>query len=233
LVQQNAAAKSESLAPPVSPAVELPTPAFAPSISAASKAELEAMYDKAFRAFNANNFTDALKELDAIDARQPDLAESQNLRGVIFMRQGVYDKANAALQESIRINPKFWNARFNLAEIPFLKKDWAEARNRFQDLLSSNATEPQGKQLIRFKIFLTYLLEGKEAMADSILADLRIPDGAPASYYADAAIALHNKDTEKANFCIAAAEKNFSPQSNKLFAESFYEIGWLQKQAAR
>ncbi len=130
------------------------------------------------------------------------------------------------------INPKFWNARFNLAEIPFLKRDWAEARNRFQDLLSSNAIELQGKQLIRFKIFLTYLLGGKEAMADSILADMRIPDGTPASYYADAAIALHNKDTEKANFCIAAAEKNFSPQSNKLFAESFYEIGWL-KQAAR
>jgi hypothetical protein len=68
-------------------------------------------------------------------------------------------------------------------------------------------------------------------MADSILADLRIPDGTPASYYADAAIALHNKDTEKASFWIAAAEKNFSPQSNKLFA-SFYEIGWLQKRAA-
>ena len=41
------------------------------------------MYDKAFREFNANNFPQALKELDAIDARQPDLAESQNLRGVI------------------------------------------------------------------------------------------------------------------------------------------------------
>ena len=40
---------------------------------------------------------EALKQLDAIDARQPDLAESQNLRGVIFMRQGIYDKAEAAL----------------------------------------------------------------------------------------------------------------------------------------
>src|SRR5581483_10211981 len=28
-----------------------------------------------------------------------------------------------------------------------------------------------------------------------------------------------------------AAEKNFSPQLNKLFAESLYEIGWLQKRA--
>src|SRR2546430_9077815 len=70
---------------------------------APSKAELEAMYDKAFRAFDANNFPEALKDLDAIDARQPDLAESQNLRGVIMMRQGIYDKAEAALREALRI----------------------------------------------------------------------------------------------------------------------------------
>ena len=74
---------------------------------APSKAELESMYDKAFRAFDANNFPEALKDLDAIDARQPDLAESQNLRGVIMMRQGLYDKAEAALRESLRIDSKY------------------------------------------------------------------------------------------------------------------------------
>src|SRR5438874_132686 len=125
---------------------------------APTKSELEEMYNKAFREFDANNFSQALKELDAIDARQPDLAASKNLRGVILMRQGIYDKAEAALLEAARIDSKFWNARFNLAEIPFLRKDWAEARNRFQELLSSNASELQGEatQLIQYKILLTY-----------------------------------------------------------------------------
>ena len=59
---------------------------FAATNVAPTKAELESMYDKAFREFNAANYPQALKELDAIDARQPDLAESQNLRGVILMR---------------------------------------------------------------------------------------------------------------------------------------------------
>jgi tetratricopeptide (TPR) repeat protein len=202
---------------------------------APSKAELEAMYDKAFRAFDGNNFPDALKELDAIDTRQPDLAESQNLRGVILMRQGIYEKAEAALREALRIDSKFWNARFNLAEIPFLKKDWAEARNRFQELLSSNASELQGEatQLIQYKILLTYLLEGKENMVDSLLAKFELSPDTPAVHYANAAIALQQDKTKEAKDWMAQAEKNFSPQLNKLFAESLYEVGWLQKQAGQ
>ncbi len=199
---------------------------------APSKAELAAMYEKAFRAFDTNNFPDALKELDAIDARQPDLAESQNLRGVIMMRQGIYDKAEAALHEALRIDSRFWNARFNLAEIPFLKKDWAEARNRFQELLSGNASELQREatQLIQYKILLTYLLEGKENMVDSILAKFELSPDTPAVHYANAAIALQQNKTKEAKDWMAQAEKNFSPQLNKLFAESLYEVGWLQKQ---
>jgi tetratricopeptide (TPR) repeat protein len=202
---------------------------------APSKAELEAMYDKAFRAFDSSNFSEALKQLDAIDARQPDLAESQNLRGVIMMRQGIYDKAEAALNEALRIDPKFWNARFNLAEIPFLRKDWAQARERFQGLLSSNASELQGEatQLIQYKILLTYLLEGKENMVDSILAKFELSPDTPAVHYANAAIALQQKNTKEARDWMAQAEKNFSPALNKLFAESLYEVGWLQKQAGQ
>ena len=208
---------------------------FAASNVAPSKAELEGMYDKAFRDFDGNNFSEALKQLDAIDARQPDLAESQNLRGVILMREGIYDKAEGALHEALRIDPKFWNARFNLAEIPFLKKDWVEARNRFQELLTNNVAEVQGDaaQLIQYKILLTYLLEGKENMVDSILAKFELSPETPAVHYANAAIALQHKNSKEAKDWMTAAEKNFSPQLNKLFAESLYEIGWLEKQAGQ
>ena len=199
---------------------------------APSNSELEAMYDKAYRAFDAANYTEALKQLDAIDARKPDLAASQNLRGVVYMRQGLYDKAEAALSEARGLDPKFWNARFNLAEIPFLKKDWAEARKRFQELLTSNAAELQGEaaQLIQYKILLTYLLEGNDTMVDSILAKFELSPDTPAVHYANAAISLQGQNIPDAKNWMSAAERNFSPQLNKLFAESLYEIGWLQKQ---
>jgi tetratricopeptide (TPR) repeat protein len=208
---------------------------FAANNVAPSKSELETMYDKAFREFDANNFSEALINLDAIDARQPNLAESQNLRGVILMRQGIYDKAETALMEALRIDPKFWNARFNLAEVPFLKKDWAEARKRFQDLLSSNASELEGdaSQLIQYKILLTYLLDGKENMVDSILTKFELSPDTPAVHYANAAIALQRKNAKEAKDWMVAAEKNFSPQLNKLFVESLYEVGWLEKPAGQ
>ncbi len=206
---------------------------FAASNVAPSKAELEAMYSKAFREFDGNNYSEALKQLDEIDARQPDVAESHNLRGVILMREGKYEEAQTALQEAVKIDPKFWNARFNLAEIPFLKKDWAQARERFQNLLSSNVSDLEGEaaQLIQYKILLTYLLEGKENMVDSILAKFELSPDTPAVHYSNVAIAFQHKDEQKAKDWMATAEKNFSPQLNKLFAESLYEVGWLQKPA--
>src|SRR6266480_686145 len=200
---------------------------------APTKAELEEMYNAAFRAFDSGKFAEALKQLDGIDARQPDLAASKNLRGVIQMRQGNYDQAEAALQDAARIDPKFWNARFNLAEIPFLRKDWPEARNRFEQLLSSGESDlaKEASQLIQYKILLTYLLEGKENMVDSIQAKLELSPDTPAVDYVKAAVALKQKNQKEAKDWIGVAEKNFSPQLNKLFAESLYEVGWLEKPA--
>lgn len=211
----------------------LGTNAFAADNVAPTKAELEEMYTAAYRAFDANKFPEALKELDAIDARQPNLAASKNLRGVILMRQGNYDQAQAALQEASQIDPKFWNARFNLAEIPFLKKDWVEARSRFEQLLSTGKTDlaKEATQLIQYKILLTYLMEGNGKVVDSVLAKLEVSNDTPAVDYAKAAVALQQKNEKEATDWINTAQKNFSPQLNKLFAESLYEIGWLEKPA--
>ena len=177
---------------------------------APTKAELEEMYNAAYRAFDAKKFSEALKQLDAIDARQPDLAASKNLRGVILMRQAKYDEAETALQEAARIDPKFWNARFNLAEIPFLKKDWAEARKRFEQLLASGGSDlaKEASQLIQYKILLTYLQEGNGNMVDSMLAKLELSPDTPAIDYVKAAVALQAKNQSEAKDWISAAARS-------------------------
>src|SRR4029450_10014214 len=126
---------------------------------------------------------------------------------------------------------KFWNARFNLAEIPFLKKDSAEARKRFEQLLSTGKSDlaKEASQLIQYKILLTYLMEGQSNMVDSILAKLELSPDTPAVDYVKAAVALQQKNESEAKDWISAAEKNYYTQLNKLFVESLYEIGSMEK----
>ena len=206
---------------------------FAVSGAKPEKSELESMYDKAFRAFDSAQYGDALKALDAIDARQPDLAESYNLRGVVYMRQEKYDKAETALRKALSIEPRFWNASFNLAEIPFLKKDWVEARNRFTTLMAgeNEGLQPETSQLIQYKILLTFVLQGKENTVDWILNKFEQSKGSPALYYSNAAIAFHRGNEKEAKEWLSSASKQFSAPLNKLYAESFYEVGWMAKPA--
>lgn len=206
---------------------------FAASGVTLATSQLESMYDNAFRAFDSANYNEALKALDMIDARQPNLAESYNLRGVVYMRQEKYDDAEAAFRKALSIEPKFWNASFNLAEVPFLKKDWSEARNRFEALIAgeNQGLEPETIQLIQYKILLTFVLQGKANMVDWILNKFELSKESPALYYSNAAIALQQGNEEEANEWLSAAEKHFSAPLNKLYSESFYELGWKQKPA--
>ena len=204
---------------------------FAANVVAPTTSELEEMYSAAAQELDAGHYREALQKLDAIDARQPDMAAAQNLRGVAWMRLAEYRKAETALRKAREIDPDFWEARFNLAEVPFLTQDWTEARRRFTALAAEPNDHLDGAttDLIRFKILLTFLLEGKEKMGAPILAKIKASPEGPAFYYAQAALALQRKDRQEAKSWMAKAAKEFSPQLNKLFAESFYEVDWLPK----
>ena len=204
---------------------------FAATTVAPTKSELEAMYAAAAQDFNAGQYRDALKKLDAIDERQPDLAAAQNLRGVALMRLAEYRPAESALRKARGLDPGFWEARYNLAEVPFLAGNWTLARSRFNELLAEPNEHVQGatRDLIQFKILLTCLLEEKEKQAAAALEKLQSSPQSPALYYAQAALALRRKDRQEAKEWMATAAKEYSPQLNRLFSESFYEIGWLPK----
>ena len=100
--------------------------------------------------------------------------------------------------------------------MPFLAKNWSEARDRFTALADSFPSQAEGAtgELIQFKILLTYLLQDKEKKADAIAARLKTSSVSPAYYYAQAALALRQKDETGAkgvNF--RAAEKAYSDGS--------------------
>ena len=204
---------------------------FAASVVAPTKAEFEAMYAAAAQEVNAGKYGDALKKIDAIDARQPDTAAVQNLRGVALMRLGEYGAAETALRKARELDPEFWEARFNLAEVAFLRKSWVVARHRFEELAAAKNEQAEGAtgDLIQFKILLSYLLEGKAKKATEILDQLQTSSVSPAYYYGKAALAFSQHNQTDAKVALKAGEKSFSQRLNKLFVESFYEVGWMEK----
>jgi len=57
--------------------------------------------------------------------------------------------------------------------------------------------QKEASQLIHTKILLTYLMEGKGNMVDSILAKLELSPDTPAVDYVKAAVALQQKNQKK------------------------------------
>jgi len=198
---------------------------------APTRAEVAAMYTAAAEQLNAGNYGETLKQLDALDARQPDLATAKNLRGVALMRLKEYGRAEKALQKARELDPNLWEARFNLAELSFLQKKWGEARERFE-ALAAQPNEPGQEttaDLIQFKIFLSDLLGGRQKEAAAMRDRFESLGGSPLRYYARAALAFREKDETGARVNLRAADKSGSEQSHALFLESFYEVGWMEK----
>ncbi|HEY2712897.1 MAG TPA: tetratricopeptide repeat protein [Chthoniobacterales bacterium] len=194
----------------------------------------ETLYDQAMTEFRSGNYRQALADLENIDnltAVAEVKAELFNLRGVILMRQCEYEGAEIVLRRGLDLNPRLWNADFNLAEIPFLKKDWPSAQHRFEAMLArdDSGMDAEMRQLIRYKVLLTLVLQGKDQAVETMLSQLDSNASGPTSYYVRSAMAWRDNQRDDASRWQRKAEQEFSPATNKLYAESFYEVGWGQR----
>src|SRR5207237_8221095 len=117
------------------------------------KADAQANLEKAERAFQKRDFEGALKFLDLADEGVPNQPASYNLRGEILMEQGRFEAADVAFNKAIAADPKFNEAQYNLAQIPFKKKDYAKARERWEALAKQTPGDEksQASQLIKYK----------------------------------------------------------------------------------
>ena len=128
-------------------------------------------------------------------------------------------------------NPKFREAQYNLAQISFKKGEYAKARDRFEALFAETpgGEKNQAAQLIKYKIFMTLLLEGKEVAAQQLMDQFKFTGDTPALYYAQAAWEFKHGRAEQGNDWVTSARKIYSPALNMVFADSFYDLGWLEK----
>src|SRR5581483_6842788 len=165
-----------------------------------SKANARAKFEQAQQALRLRDLAAALKLVDEADQADPNEAPTINLRGEILMQQEQFDQAEAAFKKAAKLDPKLREAQYNLAQIPFKKKEYAKARDRFETLYkrTPGGDKNQAAELIKFKIYMTLLLEGKESRAHAMMDEFQFTGDTPAPYYAQAAWEFQHNNPEKA-----------------------------------
>ncbi len=201
--------------------------------TAKTKAFAQSRVEQARQAFQQRDFASALKFVNDADAADPNQASIITLRGEILMEQKQFDQAEAEFKKALKADPKFRQAQFNLALVPLKKKDYTTARDRFEALLGKTpgGDKREAAQIIKFNIFITFLLEGKESRAQKMMEQFQFTGDTPALYYAQAAWEFKHNNPNKATDWITSAKKIYSPALNLVFADSFYDLGWLQSPA--
>jgi tetratricopeptide (TPR) repeat protein len=206
--------------------------ALAPAkLSEEPKAFAHSKFEQSQQAFRQRDFATALKLIDEADNADPNQPATVNLRGEILMQQGKFDDAENAFEKAAKLDPKLRDAQYNLAQIPFKKKDYAKAQDRFETLYKRipGGEKNQAAELIKFKIYMTLLMEGKESRAHSMMEEFQFTDDTPALYYAQAAWEYKHNNPQKAEDWTNSANKIYSPALNSVFADAFYDVGWLQR----
>src|SRR3954470_3043117 len=203
--------------------------------AAKAKAISTDKFEAAEQAFQQRDYTAAKRLIDEADAADPNQPATLNLKGEILLAQKDFDGAENVFKKAAKIDPKFREAQYNLAQIPFKKKEYTKARDRFEALFNNTPApggdKNQASQIIKFKIYLTLLLEGKDSRAQKMMEQFQFTGDTPALYYAQAAWEFKHNNANKATDWVASAKKIYSPALNALFSDSFYDLGWIQSPA--
>ncbi len=189
----------------------------------------KAYYEGAYVSFRKGDYPTALEQLTNADGVKPNNPDSLNLRGLVFSRQRNYEQAESSFKKASQLDPTFYAAKFNYAELPFNYRNYTVARSRFEELFSQTdpAKQPVEAEITQFKVFLTLLLEGKLDAARAFMDHFNFTGATPARYFCQAALDFYAGNMEKAQGWIDSAGKEFKPQLVSIFKESFYRIGWM------
>lgn len=121
--------------------------------------------------------------------------------------------------------------QYDQAQSSLKENDYTTARTKFEGLRRAISPNPkavsESAQLLDLNIYLTLLLEGSDSRAQKMMENFQFTGDTPSLYYAQAAWEFKHNNSAKANDWVASARKIYSPELNRLFADSLYDRGWL------
>jgi len=165
--------------------------------------------------FDAKKTDDALAKLEALQIQAPNDPLILNLIGSAYTKKKDYLAAESYFRKSLKEKNGFFPALYNLGELLFLQKKYAEAREHFQAMRGSDTRN----ELLQFKVVLCDLELNETDRAQKLMTAIKYPGDSPAWYYAQAAYENKVGNTKKAREYIAGAQYIFGDKT-ALFDES-------------
>ena len=181
----------------------------------------------AMRTFATRDFKTTLALVDKAEALYQPTAITVNIRAAIAIEEKKFDEGREYCLKALQLDPKFFPALYNLAEIPFMQGKYAEARLAYEKLQDDESSV----DLIKFRLYLTYLLEKNDEMAKQLLEKIPLLNDTPVYFYGYAAWEFAHGDEKKAQSYLNSAETVFPKAKRGSFLDVFYDIGWLKRQA--
>lgn len=189
--------------------------------------------EKARQMFQQKRVFETIEELEAarkIFGNSPDL---QNLLGACQVEFRAFNKAMEHFRKADAMSPNNPSIVFNIAEIDFVQKNWADAArsfNRVIELTEDDQSQIQLSRLSEFKLMLCQLKTGDIDEArklvdkyDPLLEDTPLP------YYAKAAIAYHEERDIDAEQELARARRVFqNPAMLSAWQDTLMEFGYIK-----
>ena len=181
----------------------------------------------AMRTFAARDFKTAIALVDKAEQMYQPTAMTVNVRAAVAIEDKKFDEGKEFCLKALQLDPKFFPALFNLAEIPFMQGKYAEARLAYEKLLDDESSA----DLIKFRLYLTYLLEKNDEVAKQLLEKIPLLNDSPIYFYAYAAWEFAHGDEKKAQGYLNSAETVFPKTKLGNFMDVFFDIGWVKRAA--
>jgi tetratricopeptide (TPR) repeat protein len=188
------------------------------------------LLSEAMHRFQVRDFKGATDYVDKADEVLPPTAWSLNVRGAIAIEQREFDRGYKYCSDALKLDPNFYPAKFNVCEIPFLQGKYAEARGLWLRLYALVRPGDLPAELLLYRIFLTYLLEGDTTHAKEWLEKIPFPSQTPAYQYAQAAWARQNGDLAKWDDWLRSAAYIWPEAKRSEFTDVLIQLGWLKRE---
>jgi tetratricopeptide (TPR) repeat protein len=181
----------------------------------------DAVVSKASRDLTDGKIDDAAKDAQQAGKLDPNNPETANLLGIVASKKKDYPEAISQFNRALTENPKFYGAKFNLADALMLQGNYDQARSTLEDL---RQIDPKS-EIVQFRLALDYVLANQPDKAMALIDGMDFPGKTPAYYYARAAVWLKKGLVRDATQYGVNAHKYYTDGQCSYFVSVLREMG--------